>query len=705
LLPSSSTSEFRRLQALASYEVLDTVPEDDYDAITQIAAHFCQAPISLITLVDQDRQWFKSAYGLSTRQTVREISFCHHAIQNPTQLMEVSNALVDERFVHNPLVTGDPHIVFYAGVPLVDAEGYALGTLCVLDHQTRHLSPQQATVLHALARQVVTQLQLRRSQAQLQQARQTLQVLNERLLESNQVLSTVVNTCPVGLERWRAVRDGPTIIDFESIFTNPVKADLDGLPSTQRMGHSLKKLFPHPTTFFDRLVSVVQTNQSQRYQEQRPGLNQNRIWQDVTLTPCGDGVLCTAQDITQLKETEHQLRTYSTNLNQLVAERTAEVYQLSALQQAILHQAGMAIVSTDVDGLIQTVNPAAQTLLGYPVRELIGNQYPMVLACPEAPPGSTPSLASHLDHPVRTDTGAFTGLADSQAHECIVLTKDGRQIPVLLVNTALHDEAGALTGYVSLATDISPQKKMELMLHESLQREQALNQLKSQFVSTASHEFRTPLTTIQSSVDLIRMYQDLPPATARAPVVHQLGVIQKEIEKFSTLLSDLLTIGKIEAGKLAFTPRWVDLVVLVEELIAIHFQGHLFDERRLTLRIQGTPRPVYLDETLMSHVLVNLLSNAFKFSRGASPCLCVDFEAKSLVLAVTDTGIGIPAGDVGALFQPFFRARNTAGIAGTGLGLVIARQFIALHGGHLRVESVENQGTTFTIYLPREAIN
>ncbi|MFD2935197.1 sensor histidine kinase [Spirosoma flavum] len=266
----------------------------------------------------------------------------------------------------------------------------------------------------------------------------------------------------------------------------------------------------------------------------------------------------------------------------------------------------------------------------------------------------------------------------------------------------IRDGAGQVSRLLGIVNDVTGQKEKELVLLESLQREQELNQLKSQFVSTASHEFRTPLATIQSSADLITMYLDRPSATARASIEHHVTVIQKEIAKFSTLLSDLLTIGKIEAGKIAFTPRWVDLIALIEELISLHFKGHLFDDRSVALLIEGTPRRVYLDDKLMSHVLVNLLSNAFKFSTGASPCLRIVFNEASLVLEVIDTGIGIPEGELSTLFQAFFRASNTAGIAGTGLGLVIARQFVELHRGHLTVESEENKGTTFTIRLPLE---
>lgn len=266
----------------------------------------------------------------------------------------------------------------------------------------------------------------------------------------------------------------------------------------------------------------------------------------------------------------------------------------------------------------------------------------------------------------------------------------------------IKDSQGHPVRYIGIANDVTGQKEKELVLLTSLQREQALNELKSQFVSTASHEFRTPLTTIQSSVDLLTLYLDLPPTRARASIEHHLAVIQTEITKFSTLLTDLLTIGKIDAGKLTFSPQWTDLVALSKGVIKLHFKGHLFDARSVDLCVEGTPRPVYVDATLLSHVLVNLLTNAFKYSSDGWPCLRLVFNDTGLVLTVSDTGIGIPAGDLPNLFKAFFRASNTVGIQGTGLGLVIARQFVKLHRGQLEVESQENNGTTFTIRLPSE---
>src|SRR4051812_7382491 len=153
-------SETERLEALHRYGILDTKPEQAFDDLTLLASYVCETPIALITLVDADRQWFKSRIGISASETSRSVSFCSHAIQQ-TGLYIVPDATHHEKFRENPFVTGDPNIRFYAGAPLITPDGQALGTLCVIDRVPRTLTAAQIDALEALRRQVQAQLELR----------------------------------------------------------------------------------------------------------------------------------------------------------------------------------------------------------------------------------------------------------------------------------------------------------------------------------------------------------------------------------------------------------------------------------------------------------------------------------------------------------------------------------------------------------------
>lgn len=162
--------EAARLQALRDFNVLDTPAESAFDDLTLLGSTLCDVPICLVSLIDADRQWFKSKRGLTISETPRDVAFCAHAILNPAEILEVPDATLDPRFESNALVTGDTKFRFYAGAPLVTDEGHALGTLCVFDHVPRRLSEKQSIALRALARQTVAQLKLRAAYRELRRA-------------------------------------------------------------------------------------------------------------------------------------------------------------------------------------------------------------------------------------------------------------------------------------------------------------------------------------------------------------------------------------------------------------------------------------------------------------------------------------------------------------------------------------------------------
>jgi len=181
-------NEKHRLKVLWQYSVLDTVPEEIFDDLTELAARICEAPIALITLVDKTRQWFKSKVGIDIKETSRDISFCAHAIKQP-ELFIIPDATKDARFAHNPLVTSEPKVRFYAGAPLVSPDGYALGTLCVIDKVPRQLRPHQEQSLRILARHVMSQLELRRRALELAEVNRSRELVQQDLKQARSELA------------------------------------------------------------------------------------------------------------------------------------------------------------------------------------------------------------------------------------------------------------------------------------------------------------------------------------------------------------------------------------------------------------------------------------------------------------------------------------------------------------------------------------
>jgi diguanylate cyclase (GGDEF)-like protein/PAS domain S-box-containing protein len=312
-------NEAARLAALQGYQVLDTLPEDAFDDLTALASQICGTPISLVSFIDGDRQWIKSRHGLDICETSRDVAFCSHALLRPDEVLLVPNTEKDERFADNKYVTGAPHIQFYAGAPLVTSNGEALGTLCVLDQKPNDLTERQQQALRALARQVMAQLELRRSLRLVAEEMADRAKIEKALRESE--------------ERFRAFMDHSPVVAF--IKDEDGRYSYINVPYLKHYGIRQDEILGK--TDFELWPEVAQQRRQQDLQilakgvtvstveEHRDPKGQALYWQTYKFPLRGVGqnnraVAGVAIDITQNKRNENQLKLYQQQLEEALAK-------------------------------------------------------------------------------------------------------------------------------------------------------------------------------------------------------------------------------------------------------------------------------------------------------------------------------------------------------------------------------------------------
>jgi len=344
-----------------------------------------------------------------------------------------------------------------------------------------------------------------------------------------------------------------------------------------------------------------------------------------------------------------------------------------------------AIFMIDPEGIVLSWNRGAEQIKGYRQEEILGRSISM--------------FYTDEDNAKGEPAYNLRKAAEDGRYECIGLRKrkDGSTFYADVVFTATRDEEGNLTGFIKITKDITVQMQVREDLSKALARERELSEMKSRFVTLASHEFKTPLSVILSSVNLIEKYQDDASADKRWRHVHR---IKSNVNNLRQLLNDFLSLEKLEEGVVRNEPVRTDLVKLSEEAIQ-DLEEACKDGQQMALEVTGNVHDVFLDQQLLRNILNNLLSNAIKYSPGGGLLrFRLEFAGDLVTFAVTDQGIGIPPEEQEHLFERFFRAKNTTGISGTGLGLSIVKKYLDLMEGTISVESQPGTGSTFTITLP-----
>lgn len=386
-----------------------------------------------------------------------------------------------------------------------------------------------------------------------------------------------------------------------------------------------------------------------------------------------------------LRDTLHQLETANKNLEAAVS-----------YQRAILKNAVAMIIATDENGVIKIFNYEAAYQLGYTEEEMIDKHSPVLLIAPGDIAGKRKLLFEELGVNIEKDFDVLVEKAKRNIrteYQYSYTRKDGSVFPVLLRINSIKNNRDVITGFLFIAMDISQRNKIEENLRMALAREKELSELKSRFVSMASHEFRTPLSTVLSSAYLLGKYT----LTEEQPKREKhLQRIVSSVSMLTDILNDFLNIGKIEEGKIQIRNSNFNIRELILNFND-EIKHNLKQGQKLIYSHKGDPY-VIMDPALLKHIVMNLVSNASKFSSEESPIeITTTNEPDHMRLSVKDHGIGISKEDKSHLMERFFRGENVSHIQGTGLGLHIVSKYAELMNGKVECSSELEKGTEFTI--------
>lgn len=668
LAPINPPDEAERLSALCGLHLLDTPPDDRFDRITRTVQRLFGVPIALVTLVDSHRQWFKSSLGLGAAETPRDISFCGHAILQEAPFI-IEDAAADPRFADNPLVTGAPHIRFYAGIPIHESRGWRVGTLCMIDRVPRTLTDEDIAAFADLARWTETELNL-----------YTLQQATAITREKETRLQAIVEHAG----------DAIVTIDDQGLVEtfNPAAQRIFGYRPDEIIGRPIVQLVArhYRANIADDVAAMARDGldagapiNRQVFAERRSGARfpANLVVSEMRL---GERRAFTGlvRDISERRRSADEAK----KLNRQLAETLS-------LQRAIFDSTDYAIISVNSSGQVTMFNDGAQRMLGYSAGEMRTQEQLAVLHDPLELQARAASLSQELERPIRVGPELFIARArDGKRDETewTYIRKDGTRLPVMLAISAVWDEHHQLSGFVGIAHDLSERKKME--------------QLKNEFIATLSHELRTPLTSIRGSLGLLAggAAGEIP-AAART----LLDIANKNCDRLVRLINDILDVEKIESGSMRFEYVVQPMLPLVEQAVAATNSYASQFSVSFDLRSEVGEMYVSVDADRLAQVMINLLSNASKFAPSGD---VVEVRLKRMGeharLSVIDHGIGIPAEFHDRIFQKFAQADATDSRkkGGTGLGLNISKAIIEKLGGSIDFTSVPGIATEFYFDLP-----
>lgn len=346
------------------------------------------------------------------------------------------------------------------------------------------------------------------------------------------------------------------------------------------------------------------------------------------------------------------------------------------------------LISINSKGEIFEWSPQAEKIFGFTKKEIIGKNLTETIV----PHQHREAHEVGMNHYLATGHGPVL----NNRIQITGINKQGREFPIELTIFPLeYKDEKYFTGFVR---DITKEQAAQESMQQALDKQKELNSMKSQFISMTSHELRTPLTSIKSNTDLLSYHleeiKQLDPAKLKRFVAR----IDNNVDRLNQLISNILTIGKLDSGKVPFSPVLMDVHTFLTKKVLADFASR---GSHIDCHVVGTARKMELDEKLFTQIIINLIENAIKYSPDAPPPqVTLHYMATELEVQVRDFGIGIPQEELNKLFNTFYRASNVDNIQGTGLGLSIVKQFVEIHKGKIKIESAVGKGSTFYLIFP-----
>jgi PAS domain S-box-containing protein len=421
--------------------------------------------------------------------------------------------------------------------------------------------------------------------------------------------------------------------------------------------------------------------------------NQSIVWVHLSVSLIKNSTGGIMHYITQLVDITERKKIEKVNKLLIEANNKSKAAQLNKaknLYQLLAENTVDLVCLHDLDGNFQYVSPSVQKLLGYDSKDLIGKN-PLEFTHPE----DIEYLQKNL-HDLLTTKKEI-------ASEVRLKNKAGRYI-WFESKANLVKVNGTPVSFHSGTREITKQREAQESIEKSLTQERKLNELRTNLVSTISHEFRTPMTTIRTSTELMELYLEGLTFKNSDRLQKHLYTITNEIDRIVELMNTVLTISREDSGKTSFRPIIFDLQQVCLDVIETSYSNQK-DSRKVKTTIEGVAFPVLADKNLMEYALFNILNNAFKYSEGFGNIhLNLFITGTTVIIEIEDFGIGIPKLDQHKLFNTFFRASNTNGIQGTGLGLYIVKTFTEKNSGAVKLESKLGKGTKITLEFPLHSI-